>query len=254
MFINTVIVLLRDLLPIFILFAYLRTLLPNKTSDALSGMAVGVMVGACVFLFAESISELAGGMGTEWLKIIFSFVGYLSFIVITFSLTTSYFDKMLRVVFISGPACMVSLNVSAFAVYFDSRMQQVESALIIVATIIGLGIAMSFSTIYMFFLDTLKRHKSDWLVVLLWSLFVAGVVSQSYSYLAQIDMISVGLKQLDLGNYIEESSEYGHLVRAVIGFELSPVLGQLVMYLLGTLVPMLMWCSKRQSHSSIKDS
>ncbi|NVK25027.1 MAG: hypothetical protein HWE10_08885 [Gammaproteobacteria bacterium] len=233
MFINTVIVLLRDMLPIFILFSYLSVLLTNKSSVKAVGFVLGVALGTLLYLLAESISDMFGGRGSELVKTGLAILGYGCFVRFSvargFSSKSLYFDLAVVV----GVLCVVSSQFSSFLVYLFSQVNGSGNVVTLsTASVIGLGIAMSFSYLYRFLLQALVRHGNTWLVVMCWSLFLSGLLSQVYFHLAQVDMVTIGLKRLELGSWASESSVVGYLFKATIGFELSPVIGQFILYFL----------------------
>jgi hypothetical protein len=60
-------------------------------------------------------------------------------------------------------------------------------------------------------------------VLFLWSLFVANQLSLVTNFLHQIDIIAFGTERLvDLTGWINEDSEYGFIVKALTGFDVTP--------------------------------
>lgn len=244
MIINTIILFLRDLLPIFILLSYLHVLLKNKTlpfAYLSPSILLGVVGSVLFFLIAPYISEYLEGTGMErvfvsLLLITYSFLSFIS----VFTSKQKLSLLPIKVMISLGITAFVIFKVSTFLIFFNSYFQQQGNALYsLIGCIVGLGICASFSALFTFILTELIERNKNTVINICWALFLAGQVSQITIYLSQVDLINVGPPILNLSGFIQDNSEYGHVLKALIGYEESPSLVFLIIYGLALVLPFL---------------
>jgi high-affinity iron transporter len=231
-----------------ILYVYLVSLLPNSSKVIKRGFGYGLVFAITLFLTSEMISEMWEGQGTELLKSALAILGFISFILVGFIGRAVHQIEYVNRLIVLGCVCVVSLYLSGFMQFMNSNLQSPDSVVgLALGVVIGIGTGLSFSVLYHFVLTMAQKHKLNQGVVFVWSMFLAGQLSQSYYHLAQIDVISLASQRLSFGHWISERSEYGHMLAATLGLELSPSLHQFYLYLLATTAVYFAW---RRGHSS----
>ena len=242
MIINTVVLFLRDLLPIFILLCYLTVFLDNKKLRVVYGtwtLVLGLTWTILFFIIAEIVSEWLDGAGIEIFRVSLIIASYLCLIFIEQLLKQPNSVKVLGILFL-GTVSFITLKASSFVIFFNVFSQQSDNLLnIIVGCFVGLGICISFSALFIFFLIELQRSKLRTFVNVLWYLFLAGQLCHTIAFLSQIDFISLGTPVFNLDEYIKDSSEYGHILSTLFGYESSPSKTFIFVYLVAFMLPLL---------------
>ena len=81
MLINTVVLFLRDLLPLFIFICYLKATLESQVFTLkyqIISVVFGILVAALLFIIAEPLSECFEGRGSELTKVLLLIIFYLN--------------------------------------------------------------------------------------------------------------------------------------------------------------------------------
>lgn len=239
---NTVIVFLRDLLPIFVLLTYLSTILKGSTLSSqfwFTTLLFGIATTLCIFIGVEYISEWFEGAGFEVglaCLLLISFIVFLGvkpLISCNKQLPQAYSGFL-----IIGIACFMAFKGTEFLIYFSvNGQQQDQFTNILIACILGFGICVSFSALLKFLLNELKESAYPILFWLCWSGFLAGHISQITVLLSQVDIIQLGAPMFDISHFIKDSSEYGHILHALLGYESSPSLGFILVYITAFCIP-----------------
>lgn len=260
---NSIILFLRDLLPVFILFAYMQTLLleglTHKSKDSkvevnISAVLAGLVLtfSLLVFAFYETISDFQDGYGLEWFKILSLFsASILTLIFITKTPIAGQNSASKLIVLGAAVVLLSSTHLSSLLLFLDIYFSSQEAVWqLLIGCAIGLGISFSFFFLFSFLLQELMSANKRWLVQILFSLFLAGQVGVVANLLQQIDILSVGGQALiDLSPWINESAEYGYLLKALFGFEASPTLAYLLVLVLSfSLSCFLLMRAKRHVH------
>jgi len=135
----------------------------------------------------------------------------------------------------------MSLEGAEIIIYFESSMsmpEQFDSSLL--GGIMGLGIGVSVGAASYYTLNQLKYFGKSICLILL-SMVSAGMVSQAISYLMQAGLVDGGYPIWNSGDIVSEHSVLGQLLYALIGYEATPVLSQVVVYFLFILIPLWMF-------------
>ncbi|NQY88990.1 MAG: hypothetical protein HRT51_14840 [Colwellia sp.] len=246
MLINTVLLFLQSALPIFIIISLLLLrftatsgrLITNKNLTVIS-----VLASSLVFVlsqYMETTSQLFDGKGTEW---VFS----LGFIIIYFSSALLFlFDNKGRFIKVKKYFALVVfllvllLNGWHFMLYLTSYWQQsLQLESLFIGIILGVGICVSFAILFYFLLryfDTLIDSKTSGYFLLF---FAIGQLMQSIVLLQQVDVLPMSLLVWNSTSFITENSEFGQLLRVLFGYETTPSLMQVIVYLTAFIVPVL---------------
>jgi len=248
MIINTTILFLRDLLPVFILFCYLRLFaqssLLTSNKQTLFSLLLGVFGGLLFFIFAEYISDFFDGAGIEITKATLLFITYVclsSYQITTVShINNKVLKRYIFILFIIGITAFITLKSSEFLIFFNVYIQQSENNInMLIGCLIGIGICISFSVLFMFLLNELKLRRFLGFITICWYLFLAGQVSHSIDYLSQIDWLTIGTPLFNFNEYIRDRSEYGHILKALFGYEASPSTSFVLLYICSLTLPLI---------------
>jgi high-affinity iron transporter len=241
MLINTVILFIRDLLPIFILFCFFISTLRGgdiykKTwLYIVFSSVLGIFI---TFYFYSVLSDLFDGFGIEIIKTIALILFYAcllfggAFLVNQQSLTL-----LKQRIIIAGLVLFIIITASEFIVFLNSYITNTQSLRDIAAGLsIGLGICFSFSALFYFLLSWLKRKKNFTVLFCFLALFLSGQISQVVNLLQQVDIITNSEALWNSSNIIKDSSEYGHLFKTLLGYEASPSLEFVMFYALSLVI------------------
>jgi high-affinity iron transporter len=227
MLINFVILFIKDLLPIFILLCFVSTCVAPKNISLIKFNITLVLSFTGMFLtfhFLSTMSELFDGIGIEVIEAIELVIIYFcllfgsSYLINQDKLTTAQCNSIIIAIVL-----FTIINASQFIVFTDSYIVNSESIRnVFVGLAIGVGICLSFSALLYFSLLWLIRIRSHFIIYIVWSLFLSGHVSQIINLLQQVDIVQSSGVLWDSSNVVKDSSEYGHLLNTLFGYEARP--------------------------------
>lgn len=230
---NSLLLCLRDLLPVFILFCYLRS---EYSHFSPSGKGILNLIGAVVllslivFFFYESISNIDQGNGIEWLRIISLSGGYLIIVLSHLKWFSTFSALFLKI----GSVLLSVTHISSFLLFFSIYTSPNNLPDLLIGSGIGLAICFSFYTLLGFVLAELYNSRVACVAIYLWPLFLAGQLATSANYLQQMGYEIIGAASLyDVSEQINEASEYGYVVKALFGFDASPSVLYISVFVLG---------------------
>jgi len=247
MLINTVILFLRDLLPLFILGCYLSSLKPYQLSRS---SLIKVLITTLVFVLlllttARYTSEWFDGLGTEFIQIGLVILSYLGLVIVGIFSSNKPSVSRDWLLFVSI-ALICSANLKSFLIYVEVYIaSQVSLSQLLAGGFIGLAICISFSVIFRFLLLEFKRRDQTAWIKVGWNLFLAGQVSQMTFLLSQVDILESTEALYDSSRWITDESEYGHLLNALFGYEASPSLAYILVFLFSFFLPFILPQLKR---------
>jgi len=235
MLINTVILFLKDLLPIFILCCLIVTCVaPTLVSKQRIGFlfvmsALGILI---TFKLLPSMGDLIGGKGIEVIQTVEILLAYFFFVHgSSYMLTQKQLSKLQGNLMVLGIALFIVVKGSVFIVFLDSYFVNSESIRnIFTGLALGLGICLSFSALLYFFLLWFIKKERYRLTYFFWALFLSGQISQVVILLQQVDILQSSKALWDSENLVKDSSEYGHLLKSLFGYEASPSLELILLY------------------------
>lgn len=250
--INTVVLFLRDTLPIFLLLSLLFSL--NVSVKQLSiRVSFAAIVSALCYINISSLASAMNGTGFELLKIlcsVFSWIGFCLYLwaaestaaASTAAAPTTKASAVGLWLMITGVCVPATLH---FLIYFISSWAlHANDNGLLMGSIIGLGITCCVAILLNIILTTLLPVLVTRIVI---TLFFAGQIASITTLLEQINVLFVPIYHWDTSNFISDSSEYGHLLNALLGYEATPSLSYLLIYAIALLVPLaLLWIKKRR--------
>ncbi|MGY0647791.1 MAG: FTR1 family iron permease [Paraglaciecola chathamensis] len=233
MLINTVVLFLRDTLPIFLLISVLIAL-PGMSRLTLMWRIVLLLVLAVIsYSYLGVISQMAEGTGFELLKSLLlasAWLGICVLVICPFS--KGILISMGITLLVLGIGLPNSLH---FMVYFVSEFSRnSDSTLLFLGTTIGLGISMSIAILLNIALTHFVSHKATFFFT---TLFVAAQVTNIALLLEQIDIFPTPQLIWDSSHIISDNSEYGHLLNALIGYEATPSMSYIMLFIFTLVVP-----------------
>lgn len=239
---NTVIVFLRDLLPIFVLFSYLSVIHRLKSPTAyywIKSLILGIALTFILFISAEFVTDWFDGAGLEIMQVLLIIFSFIAFLSIKYNVCAHHTSTtVLSYISLAGVGVFVALKGAEFSIFFNVYKQQhAQLTNIVIGCILGFGICISFAALLRFFLTEIFQSSYQKMFWLGWYAFLAGHVCQSLALLSQVDIINAGAPLLDLNNFIKDSSEYGHILHALLGYESSPTSRFIVLYFLAFITP-----------------
>ena len=241
MLINFVILFIKDLLPIFILLCFVSTCVAPKNISLIKCNITLVLSFIGIYLtfyFLSSMSELFDGLGIEVIEAIELLIIYFcllfssSYLITQDKLTTAQCNSIIMAIVL-----FTTINASQFIVFIDSYIVNSESIRnVFIGLAIGFGICLSFSALLYFSLLWLMRTRSHFIIYLMWALFLSGHVSQIINLLQQVDIIESSGVLWDSSNMVKNSSEYGHLLNTLFGYEARPSSEFIMLYTASLLI------------------
>ena len=242
MLINTVILFLRDALPIFIVFVLLLGLFEEKIkprSWLYFALMLGITLALILLVNINWVSELLDGTGHETLNALLICISYfmlISLVVIANNSGVSI-HKLTALLIISG-ALSVITNGTDFLIFLTGFWSNTDNATSLsLGIILGSGICFSISVLIYFLIHYLKERFSEKIIQTILILYSAGQLSKVTILLAQADLLPATAIAWNSDVYISDSKELGHLLSSLIGYESSPTYLHVITYLLAIIVP-----------------
>ncbi|RDV26767.1 FTR1 family iron permease [Alteromonas aestuariivivens] len=235
MLINTVILFIRDTLPIFLLYSYLSALPGMSARIPPLSVGSGILLAIVLYFNLDWLSQMAAGAGLELLKIATLMVALGSLCVCLGRAAASNGKPPAVSVWILGLA-LTAPNAIHFLIYSVAYWPTETSDFnLVFGIIIGLGISSCLAILLYLLISPLGSTKFKWLILLL---FCAGQIAPVAALLEQIDYVPNQSRLWDTSRWVADDSEYGHLFNALFGYEATPSLFYLLIYVLTLVGPL----------------
>jgi high-affinity iron transporter len=258
MLINTVILFLRDALPICVLVVYLYVHLPATKSWLLLSVAAGALLSLIYIHQIHVIGQWFDGKGIELSLWIYQVFVYVLTLILGYGLNRKQSSKKHYLYWVAG--LMVSLILvskgSNFILYFDGYLNQsnaIQSMLL--GTFLGLGICLSLAILLYLTAQWLKQRLGPWATWLLIHIYVTGQLVNALPLLVQVDVIDASATAWSSQHLVSNEFELGHLFNVLFGYQASPSVAQVIVYVLALLIPLAIFYSLKlysASHSGHK--
>jgi high-affinity iron transporter len=139
-------------------------------------------------------------------------------------------------------ALVLALNGANFLVYFTGYWSQSGAVQpLLLGLILGLGICISIGILLYFSVLFSDQNLTPYTSAFLLVLYGAGQLMQASNRLLQIDRFPDGKLLWDANWLIKESSELGHFLTALFGYDATPTSLQLTLYLTAVAVPLVIF-------------
>lgn len=236
MLINTVILFIRDTLPIFLLIALLRPILSQTRNALFLTVLIILILTAVIYARLDSIHQWGDGVGFELLKIACTGLSWIALCLLLIMTHVSGWSRIaLHFVLLAGVVIPSSLHFVIYSTAYWSAQTQWFGLL--TGTVIGLGISLSIATLLNLLLSLLAHHR---LRLMLLFTFFAGQAAGITVMLEQIDYLPNSFRIWDTSAIVADASEYGHLLNVLIGYEATPSLSYVVVYLFCLTLPLVL--------------
>lgn len=240
MLINTVVMFLQELLPALLLLStvlvWQRQQIQRLAWVMLSASLCGLLVISSQF---SRISLWADGLGLELL--------YISCYLLTFLLvllSCMYQQQKQLSATLAGLAIATLLwvngsNLVLFLFVYERNLFSTPA--VVLGAILGLGIGLSVAVLWYHLLREILQH-SALLFRLMLALLAARQISMATMLLVQSEWLPSGPMLWNTEALLSEQSEYGHFFNALLGYEATPPLTQLIGF--GCALLLLLWISR----------
>jgi high-affinity iron transporter len=242
--INTVILFLRDALPIFVLIVYLYVHLPASKLWLLLCFLAGTLLSLIYINQIHVIGQWFDGKGIELSLWLSQLLVYLLTLGLAYGLSHAHSSNKNIMYGVAG--LMVSLTLvskgSNFILYFDGYLNQsnvLQSMLL--GTFLGLGICLSLATLLYLAAQWLKQQLGPWATWSLILVYVTGQLVNALPLLAQVDLIDASATAWSSQNFVKNEFELGHLFNVLFGYQAAPSITQVFVYVLALLIPLVIF-------------
>lgn len=238
MLINTVLMFLRELLPLCLLLATLLVWHRLVWRSFVIWFALpAVLMLAVISIQMVWISELMDGLGLE---LLYSLLYLACFVLLCLCALRDQWALRCSAI---AAACLLSISGSNLLLYIWLPTQAENTpADLVLGVALGLGIGASIAALWYYLLTELRQWRSCSFSLLLSLLGVRQVMMAS-ALLIQSDWLISGPQLWQTERWLSEQSEAGFFLQALMGYEATPVLSQVVLYPLS--FGLLFWCCRR---------
>jgi len=220
---------LNQLLPVAILLILLQVVAKQSLMKLLGGLILGIGLS---FLFVKSaplMSPLFDYQGLEYAQI--------GLCILIFISALYYAIKQATAAFMIAIISVMTLYLSHYIIYLIGFWQSNEAAQsLFIGTFLGLGICSSFSVLLYFLLSAIKQRFGLTPLLVLLALNSAAKLVVALDLASQIDLIATTVTVWDLRDILTENSEFGRVLRALIGYEATPNLTSFLSYVLSSVL------------------
>jgi high-affinity iron transporter len=255
MLINTVLLFLQNALPIFIITTLLLVTLNSSKPFSLSSkfLVFELLLSSIAIMILstnlEVLSQKFDGKGIEvFLAVCYSIVYLLcvGLFIINRKCKALFIKKLLAFkIFL----IICTINGSNFVIYLTNywtQVQQVEP--MIIGIILGSGICLSIAILLYLSLKSADNKiyiKTSKYFLLF---FALGQLMHSVVMLQQVDILPSVQPIWDTSGIISEKSEIGQFLMVLFGYETTPSLLQITLYVVAFIVPVMI---SKLNHTSI---
>jgi high-affinity iron transporter len=240
MTLSAVIIILREVLEAALVLSLLVSttrLMALSYRGIIAGFLLGLAGAVIATLLIDVISESFDGVGQEVLNVVL-----LSAIVVLLLVYAAGLDRRVA----QGDGLMnslllvVSCLIIAIAItregmeiiifLYGFSADLVEMLPVLVGGAIGAGIGISLGVLIYYTLVNLPDRLAVVVPLLLLAVVASGMASQAVVYLMQGGLIESQLPVWDTSGWVAETSVTGQLLYALLGYEATPTLTQLIVY------------------------
>jgi high-affinity iron transporter len=246
MLINTVLLFLSNSLVIFMVIALLMSV-KNKFHLPALTFYIGAIVGGVLMLtlwfYIDKISQMNDDTGLEWFYVGIHLIVY--FLILLFVNTPNTIEQITSKSSIYAAAILaliIMLQGTNFLIYFVGYWSATNGVnALFVGAVLGAGICISISILLYFFCLFLNERLYARSTEVVFILFACGLINKTSDLLLQIDFLPSTRMIFDLNFIVKETSELGHFLKALFGYDASLTILQVGLYFIALLMA-LIWC------------
>ena len=231
MLINTVVLFLRELMPVMLLISVLLVWQREQWRTLLLAIAVPALV--ILLVMAKQYSEISLWADGAGLELIYAILYCSVPLLLAIAIIRHQYQPCL--VGFAG-AALLAINGSSLVLYFFVYQREASATpSLLLGSALGVGIGLSVAVLLYYALDELKRVRQQYLYWVI-AMIAARQSSEAAQILIQSDWLAGGPVLWDSQQIINEQSEYGQFFNALVGYEATPTLSQLVVFVLTAVV------------------
>lgn len=262
MLINTVILFLRDALPIFVISTILISILQQqgiKSRWYYFAALSSVVLSLVLLNTIDDISHTLDDTGREWLYACLYIACYfitlllLSQLALAKPLLPIRSLTFIRLGAMALIIILMTLNGANFLIYITSFWHQNNASNVLVTgVVLGVGICASIAVLLYFlliFIEGFYRMVRETLLIF----FSAGLLMKATNLLIQIDVLPSGNLLWDSNDLIIENSEIGQLLTVFFGYDATPTSLQLALYFLAIVIAFILMIIRLMLTKSTKN-
>jgi high-affinity iron transporter len=260
MLINSVIIILREVLEAALLFSVLLALskLMIIQRKWLIGSILLGSLGAILYAYnMATVSDWYEGVGQEVINATLQFAIYILLVFFIVCVLWQYRYQQLALApqsssFLLSKALLIflMLTITSLAIiregseillyFFSATHNKNYFISVLMGMIIGASIGISIGCLFYYLLVNISAQWNMITGLLLLILVSSGMLSQATLLLIQADWLPAYLPLWDTNDWLSENSVTGQLMYALMGYEATPTIIQVSFYLGGFMLPLLL--------------
>ncbi len=244
MLINTLILFLREALPVFIITTLLLVCGVERKMNRQSiviGLVLGLLFSVLFLSMADGLAVNFDGAGLELLMSSGYFVIY--FLLVSLALIKCMQAKRSVIWIFCIVAVLLiteSLHGMKFLIYITGYWSIYGAApALLIGSFLSVGICMSLSVLVYFSLSYCDRNLHRLTSTYILILFASGQLIHATNLLMQVDYFPSSRAIWDTNFLLDESSEMGQLFTAFFAYDATPSFHQLLVYLIALCIPII---------------
>lgn len=250
MLLNSVIIVLREVIEAALLFSILMAL-SKKMGFNLKWIGLFLLLGMMgSFFYAMSIntvSEWFDGVGQELINALFQISIYITLMLYLIVLIRYICINQVSITFLIFLLAIISVlaitreGAEIILYFFSVTRQESHFSAVLLGMLIGASIGISVGFLFYYILINIHSKLSLIIGFILLTLIGAGMISQASLLLIQADWLESQLPLWDFSAYLSEKSLTGQLLYSLIGYESTPTEIQFNLYLLSLFFPIVLF-------------
>lgn len=252
MLINSVILFLRDALPVLLLISVLSAIIARQDGSILwltKAVPAGVVGMLILSMVVNPISEFFDGFGFELFAVLVHVLTYLC--AILFILAGKHRRELIATIAV---CLLLSIHGTNLFIYFNGFWSAPGGRdALLVGTSLGLGISLSLAMLLYYGLRSSMIESWPKLPLYMLSLAAARQVSEAVYFLHQADWLPATRPLWNTSQYLSDSSEFGHFFSALVGYEASPSAIQVIMHSIALGLPLLIILKQRSTAPQVTE-
>jgi hypothetical protein len=250
MLLSSVTLVLQETLEAALLVSVLLTIShqqQNKSRWLLFGICGGMVLSFLYAGYMVEISEWFDYVGQEIVNATLQILTTLLIVVCTWAAFKKRFANIFIFCAASAVALAITREGSEILLYLNGFYQQKEYFhIVMIGGAIGFSIGLSIGILFYYGLLSLPGKWRLGAPIILMALFAGNMLSQAAQQLTQADWISSIGTTWDSSPWLPENSIIGQLLYALVGYEASPSVAQLIAYLIGVILVLVVGVPRRR--------
>jgi hypothetical protein len=219
----------------------------NKSRWLLFGIAGGVLLSFLYAGYMVEISEWFDYVGQEIVNATLQILTTILIVVCTWAAYKNRFANIFIFCAASAVALAITREGSETLLYLNGFYQQQDYFhTVMIGAAIGFSIGLSVGILFYYGLLSLPGKWRLGAPIILMALFAGNMLSQAAQQLTQADWISSIGTTWDTSAWLPESSIIGQLLYALVGYEASPSVAQLIAYVVGVTLVLVVGVLRRR--------